>query len=117
MLSHNQTLAGIFLGLSSASTAGVLGLVAYRWQRLKSANRLDSLLSRESAFVLNNWLLVGLTLIILWGTLWPIISEAIQGEKTAVPKAFFNQVVIIPGLLLLFLTGAGPYYLMEEDHA
>ncbi len=97
-----------FLGFILVSTAGVIGLVVYRWQRLKSANRLESLLSRESAFVLNNWLLVGLTLIILWGTLWPIISEAIQGEKTAVPEAFFNQVVIIPGLLLLFLTGAGP---------
>lgn len=97
-----------FLGFILASTGGIIALVVYRWQRLKSANRLESLLSRESAFVLNNWLLVGLTLIILWGTLWPIISEAIQGEKAAVPEAFFNQVVIIPGLLLLFLTGAGP---------
>jgi cytochrome c-type biogenesis protein CcmF len=40
--------------------------------------------------------------------LWPIISEAINGQKSSVPEAFFNQVVIIPGLLLLFLTGAGP---------
>ncbi|RKU10774.1 hypothetical protein C6501_13470 [Candidatus Poribacteria bacterium] len=97
-----------FFGFILASTAGVIALVVHRWQRLKSANRLESLLSRESAFVMNNWLLVGLTLIILWGTLWPIISEAIQGEKAAVPESFFNKVVIIPGLLLLFLTGAGP---------
>ena len=97
-----------FLGFILASTGGVIALLVYRWQRLKSANRLESLLSRESAFVMNNWLLVGLTLIILWGTLWPIISEAINGEKSAVPEAFFNKVVIIPGLLLLFLTGAGP---------
>ena len=101
-------IGGYFLGFILASTAGVIGLIIYRWNRLKSANRLESLLSRESAFVLNNWLLVGLTLIILWGTLWPIISEAINGEKSAVPEAFFNQVVIIPGILLLFLTGAGP---------
>lgn len=97
-----------FLGFILVSTTGVIALVVYRWQRLKSANRLESLLSRESAFVLNNWLLVGLTLIILWGTLWPIVSEAIQDKKAAVPEAFFNQVVVIPGLLLLFLTGAGP---------
>ena len=97
-----------FMGFILLSTTCVIALMAYRWQRLKSANRLESLLSRESAFVLNNWLFVGLTLIILWGTLWPIISEAIQKEKAAVPEAFFNQVVIIPGLLLLFLTGAGP---------
>lgn len=101
-------ISGYFLGFILASTVGVIALIAFRWERLKSANRLESLLSRESAFVLNNWLLVGLTLIILWGTLWPIISEAIQDEKAAVPEAFFNQVVIIPGLLLLFLTGAGP---------
>ena len=97
-----------FLGFILISTTAVIGLIIYRWNRLKSANRLESLLSRESAFVLNNWLLVGLTLIILWGTLWPIISEAINGEKSSVPEAFFNQVVIIPGILLLFLTGAGP---------
>ncbi len=97
-----------FLGFILTSTAGVLGLVIYRWKRLKSANQLESLLSRESAFILNNWLLVGLTLIILWGTLWPVISEALNGEKSSVPEAFFNKVVIIPGLLLLFLTGAGP---------
>ena len=97
-----------FLDFILTSTAGVLGLVIYRWKRLKSANQLESLLSRESAFVLNNWLLVGLTLIILWGTLWPVISEAINGEKSSVPEAFFNKVVIIPGILLLFLTGAGP---------
>ena len=101
-------IGGYFLGFIFASTAGVIGLIIYRWKRLKSANRLESLLSRESAFLLNNWLLVGLTLIILWGTLWPIISEAINGQKSSVPEAFFNQVVIIPGLLLLFLTGAGP---------
>ena len=101
-------IGGYFLGFILVSTAGVIGLIIYRWKRLKSANRLESLLSRESAFVLNNWLLVGLTLIILWGTLWPIISEAINGQKSSVPEAFFNQVVIIPGLLLLFLTGAGP---------
>ena len=97
-----------FLGFILTSTAGVIGLIIYRWKRLKSANRLESLLSRESAFVLNNWLLVGLTLIILWGTLWPVISEAINGEKSSVPESFFNKVVIVPGLLLLFLTGAGP---------
>ena len=101
-------IGGYFLGFILISTAGVVGLIIYRWQRLKSVNRLESLLSRESAFVLNNWLFVGLTLIILWGTLWPIISEAINGQKASVPEAFFNQVVIIPGLLLLFLTGAGP---------
>ena len=95
----------MFIGLS---TLGVIALLAYRWNDLKSPNRLESLLSRESAFLLNNWMLVGLTLIILWGTLWPIITEGVTGAKVAVPESFFNQVVIIPGLLLLLLTGVGP---------
>ncbi|CAI8048289.1 Cytochrome c-type biogenesis protein CcmF [Geodia barretti] len=67
-------IGGYFLGFILASTAGVIGLIIYRWKRLKSANRLESLLSRESAFVLNNWLLVGLTLIILWGKTSPVYS-------------------------------------------
>ena len=97
-----------FLSFISISSLGVLGLIVHRWNDLKSPNRLESLLSRESSFILNNWMLVGLTLIILWGTLWPIVTEGFIGEKAAVPEAFFNQVVVIPGLLLLLLTGVGP---------
>ena len=101
-------IGGYFLSFIGLSVAGVICLIVYRWKDLKSPNRLESLLSRESAFLLNNWMLVGLTLIVLWGTLWPILSEAVTKSKTAVPETFFNQVVVIPGLLLLFLTGAGP---------
>ncbi len=97
-----------FLSFIILSGLGVAFLIHYRWNDLKSPNRLESLLSRESAFLLNNWMLVGLTLIILWGTLWPIITEGVTGAKVAVPESFFNQVVIIPGLLLLLLTGVGP---------
>jgi cytochrome c-type biogenesis protein CcmF len=101
-------IGGYFLTFIFLSLLGVAGLIYYRWNDLKSPNRLESLLSRESSFMLNNWMLVGLTLIILWGTLWPIITEGVTGEKAAVPEAFFNQVVVIPGLLLLLLTGVGP---------
>ena len=101
-------IGGYFLGFIGFSGVGVACLIYYRWNDLKSPNRLESILSRESAFLLNNWMFVGLTLIILWGTLWPIITEGVTGTKSAVPEAFFNKVVIIPGLLLLFLTGAGP---------
>ena len=101
-------IGGYFLGFIILSSLSVAALIYYRWNALKSPNRLESLLSRESAFLLNNWMFVGLTLIILWGTLWPIITEGVTGTKSAVPEAFFNKIVIIPGLLLLFLTGAGP---------
>ncbi|MCZ6680204.1 MAG: heme lyase CcmF/NrfE family subunit [Candidatus Poribacteria bacterium] len=97
-----------FLTFIFLSLVGVIWLIYHRWNDLKSPNHLDSLLSRESSFLLNNWMLVGLTLIILWGTLWPIITEGVTGAKAAVPESFFNQVVVIPGLLLLVLTGVGP---------
>ena len=97
-----------FLSFILLSIFMIVGLIAFRWEKLKSLNWLESFLSKESVFVLNNWLLVALTLIVLWGTLWPIISEAVTGQKIAVPEEFFNKTVIIPGLMLLFLTGVGP---------
>ncbi|SVA69773.1 uncharacterized protein METZ01_LOCUS122627, partial [marine metagenome] len=97
-----------FLGFILLSLFIIIGLIVSRWEKLKSLNWLESFLSKESVFVLNNWLLIALTLIVLWGTLWPIISEAVTGQKIAVPEEFFNKTVIIPGLMLLFLTGVGP---------
>ncbi|MFP6722016.1 MAG: heme lyase CcmF/NrfE family subunit [Candidatus Poribacteria bacterium] len=97
-----------FMSFILLSIFTIAGLIVFRWEELKSLNCLESFLSKESAFVLNNWLFVALTLIVLWGTLWPIISEAMTGQKTAVPEEFFNKTVIIPGLMLLFLTGVGP---------
>ena len=97
-----------FLSFILLSLFIIIGLIVSRWEKLKSLNWLESFLSKESVFVLNNWLLIALTLIVLWGTLWPIISEAVTGQKIAVPEEFFNKTVIIPGLMLLFLTGVGP---------
>jgi len=101
-------IGGYFLSFILLSLFIIIGLIVFRWEKLKSLNWLESFLSKESVFVLNNWLLIALTLIVLWGTLWPIISEAVTGQKIAVPEEFFNKTVIIPGLMLLFLTGVGP---------
>ena len=97
-----------FLSFILLSLFIITGLIFFRWKKLRSLNWLESFLSKESVFVLNNWLLIALTLIVLWGTLWPIISEAVTGQKIAVPEEFFNKTVVIPGLMLLFLTGVGP---------
>ena len=99
---------GFFVFFLLTLFIGTMFLILIRWQKLKSFNRIESLLSKESAFVLNNWILVALTAMILFGTLWPIISEAVTQQKMAVPEAYFNQIVIIPGLILLLLTGIGP---------
>ncbi|MEO8909510.1 MAG: heme lyase CcmF/NrfE family subunit [Gemmatimonadaceae bacterium] len=83
-------------------------LVSTRLQDLKSTAELESMISREAAFLYNNLLLVGIAFSVLWGTLFPIISEAVRGNKITVGPPFFNTVNIPLGLLLLLLTGIGP---------
>jgi cytochrome c-type biogenesis protein CcmF len=85
-------------------------LLLERLDYLKSANQLDSLVSRESSFLFNNLLLLAACFSVLWGTLFPVISEAVQGVKISVGAPFFNKVNIPIGLVLLFLTGVGPLF-------
>src|ERR1700761_7741694 len=75
---------------------------------LKSEHKLESLVSRESSFLFNNLVLLAACFTILWGTLFPIISEYVQGNKVTVGAPFFNRVALPIGLFLLFLTGIGP---------
>src|SRR6202012_6071157 len=85
-------------------------LFTFRRQRdhLKSEHKLESLVSRESSFLFNNLVLLAACFTILWGTLFPIISEYVQGNRVTVGAPFFNRVALPIGLFLLFLTGIGP---------
>jgi cytochrome c-type biogenesis protein CcmF len=75
---------------------------------LKGEQHLESLVSRESSFLFNNLVLLAACFVILWGTLFPILSEYVQGSKVTVGPPFYNRVAIPIGLFLLFLTGVGP---------
>ncbi len=75
---------------------------------LKSEQHLESLVSRESSFLFNNLVLLAACFVILWGTLFPILSEYVQGSKVTVGPPFYNRVAVPIGLFLLFLTGVGP---------
>ncbi|OGP81838.1 MAG: hypothetical protein A2Y95_04190 [Deltaproteobacteria bacterium RBG_13_65_10] len=79
-----------------------------RREKLRAESTLDSYLSRESAFLLNNLILLGACFAVLWGTLFPILSEAIRGVKITVGPPWFNEVNVPIGLILLALTGIGP---------
>jgi len=83
-------------------------LVTTRLKDLEAKAELESMVSREAAFLYNNLILVGIAFSVLWGTLFPIITEAVRGEKITVGPPFFNAVNIPLGLLLLLLTGIGP---------
>jgi cytochrome c-type biogenesis protein CcmF len=75
---------------------------------LRSDNQLDSVLSRESSFLFNNLILLAACFTVLWGTLFPVLSEAVQGSKISVGPPFFNKVNVPIALFLLLLTGVGP---------
>jgi cytochrome c-type biogenesis protein CcmF len=75
---------------------------------LKSKDELDSMLSRESTFLYNNLFLVGITFATFWGTIFPLISEAVKGVKVTVGPPFFNQVNVPIGIALILITGICP---------
>jgi cytochrome c-type biogenesis protein CcmF len=83
-------------------------LVTTRLKDMEAEAELESMVSREAAFLYNNLILVGIAFSVLWGTIFPIITEAVRGEKITVGPPFFNAVNIPLGLLLLLLTGIGP---------
>jgi cytochrome c-type biogenesis protein CcmF len=87
-----------------------LYLIIDRLPFLKSERPLDSVLSRESAFLFNNLILLVACFAVFWGTMFPVLSEWVQGSKITVGPPFFNNVNIPIGLLLLFLTGVGPFF-------
>jgi cytochrome c-type biogenesis protein CcmF len=84
------------------------GLILARLPDLRSDARLDSLLSREAFFLLNNLVLVGLCLVVMWGTFFPLISEALTGTEETVGPPWFNRIVTPLALVLVLLTGIGP---------
>jgi cytochrome c-type biogenesis protein CcmF len=96
---------GFYLIFIIVATAWVI------WKRLpmlEAESHLESMVSREASFLFNNLLLVGIAFSVLWGTMFPMISELIRGTQVTVGPPFFNQVNIPIGLGLLALTGIGP---------
>ena len=102
------TLGYYFLGLLFFIIVSCTALIVSRLSLLKSKNELDSFLSREAGFLFNNLLLLGIAFATFWGTIFPIISEAVRGVKITVGPPFYNQVNVPIGLALLALIGIGP---------
>src|ERR1035441_6035555 len=96
-----------FLALGIAAT---VFLILERLDYLKSEAQLESLVSRESSFLFNNLILLASCFAVLWGTLFPVISEAISGDKISLDADWYNRLMVPIGLFLLFLTGVGPLF-------
>lgn len=103
-----SSLGPYFLAFMGLTLVLSLNLLLSRLDLLKSRNELDSFVSRESSFLLNNLILVGMAFTVLWGVLFPIISEAVTGDKITVGPPFFDQVMAPIGLVLMLLVGICP---------
>ena len=101
-------IAYIFLTFMGLLTVSGIVLILWRKDELTSDNQIQSFLSRESAFLFNNLILLGATFTIIWGTMFPLITEGLTGERANVGPPFFNRVNVPIGLMLLALTGIGP---------
>ncbi|HLI28821.1 MAG TPA: cytochrome c-type biogenesis CcmF C-terminal domain-containing protein [Chloroflexota bacterium] len=97
-----------FFGFLGVVLIGATALLLYRLPLLRAEGQIDAVLSREAGFLLNNLLLVGLAAAVFWGTVFPLLSEAVRGVKVAVGPPYYQQVTgpLLVGLLLLM--GGGP---------
>ena len=103
-----STIGVQFLIFIAIVVVGSAVLVVSRLESLRSDARLDSLASREAFFLLNNLVLVGLCVVIFWGTFFPLISEAVAGEEASVGPPWFNRLTTPLALVLVLLSGVGP---------
>jgi cytochrome c-type biogenesis protein CcmF len=103
-----STLGVPFLAFIAVLLAGSLALVVTRLGSLRPQGRIESALSREFAFLLNNLVLVSLCFVIFWGTFFPLISEAFTGRKASVGPPWFDRYITPLALMLVLLSGVGP---------
>ncbi len=103
-----STLGVPFVSLLAVMAIAGVGLIVWRRDMLRSENQIDSLLSREAMFLLQNLVLVAIVFVIFWITLFPLISEAITGTKVSVGPPAFTPFVVPLALVLVLLTGIGP---------
>lgn len=95
---------GVFIGVILVVS---FGLLIWRLPLLRARAELESLLSREFAFILNNWMLLMMALFVLGATLWPTLSEHV-GQRITIGPPFFERVMVPLGLALMLLMGVGP---------
>src|SRR3712207_3049047 len=103
-----STLGIPFVTLIGVMIAGSVALVVSRRDALRSEHRLDSLLSREAVFIANNVVLVGLCFVIFWGTFFPLIAEALTGDRKNLGPPWYDRYTVPLTLVLVLLSGIGP---------
>ena len=103
-----SSIGGYFAAFIVIALSAALYLLFDRLPYLKSENQMESIVSRESSFMFNNLVLLAACFAVFWGTMFPVISEAVKGVKITVGAPFFNKVNVPIAIFLMFLTGVGP---------
>src|SRR5690606_7992327 len=103
-----STVGTPLLLLIAAVLLGSTALIVSRLDDLRSERRIESLVSREAVFLVNNLLLVGLAAVIFWGTFFPLISEALTGDRSSLAAPWFDDYTTPLAILLVLFTGIGP---------
>jgi cytochrome c-type biogenesis protein CcmF len=106
-----------FVSFLAIGIAGTIYLILDRLDYLKSDSQLEAVVSRESSFLFNNLILLASCFAVLWGTLFPKISEAVSGDQISLDADWFNRLMVHIGLFLLFLTGVGPLFAWRRTSA
>jgi cytochrome c-type biogenesis protein CcmF len=99
-----------FVSFLAIGIAATVWLILDRLDFLKSEAELESVVSRESSFLFNNLVLLASCFAVLWGTMFPVLSEKFSTEKISLDAVWFNRLMVPIGLFLLFLTGVGPLF-------
>ncbi|MFT7476056.1 MAG: cytochrome c-type biogenesis protein CcmF [Verrucomicrobiales bacterium] len=103
-----STIGPLLLGFFAVIVLVTVGLVGWRGDALRSVGRIDSPISREGAFLANNVVFAAFAFVVLLGTVWPLIVEAINGDRIAVGNPFFDRMTMPIGFVLLFLMAMAP---------
>ena len=104
----DSTVGPVLLGFFAVIVCVSVGLIGWRGDRLRAPGQIDSPLSREGAFLANNALFAGFAFVVLLGTVFPLIIEALNGNRLSVGAPYFNRMTMPIGLLLLFLMAVAP---------
>ena len=99
-----------FAGFLAVGVAATIYLILDRLSYLKSESQLESVVSRESSFLFNNLILLASCFAVLWGTLFPTLSETFSGTRVSLDGNWYNRLMVPIGLFLLLLTGLGPLF-------
>ena len=106
-----------FVSFLAIGIAGTIYLILDRLDYLKSESQLESVISRESSFLFNNLILLASCFAVLWGTLFPTISEGLFNDRISLDADWYNRLMVPIGLFLLLLTGLGPLFAWRRTSA